>query len=79
MAPNPSSEIVFIDLVDKNNSPDKEAIISGTLFDLMGKANSKVQITDNKATLSVQGLKKGIYVLEILINDYIETHQIVVE
>jgi hypothetical protein len=45
----------------------------------MGKANSKVQITDNKATLSVQGLKKGIYVLEILINDYIETHQIVVE
>lgn len=77
--PNPSSETVYIDLVDQNNLPDKEAIITGTLFDLMGQAKSKVQITDNKASLSVQGLKKGVYVLEIAINDSIETHQILVE
>lgn len=77
--PNPSSETVYIDLVDQNNLPDKGAIISCTLFDLMGQAKSKVQITDTKATLSVQGLNKGVYVLEILINDYIESHQIIVE
>ena len=59
--------------------PDKGAIISGTLFDIVGQAKSKVQITDNKANFSVQGLKKGIYILKIYIDNQIESHQIVVE
>ena len=77
--PNPSSETFYIDLVDQNNLHVKGAIITGTLFDLMGQAKSKVQITDNKATISVQGFNKGVYVLKILINDYIESHKIIVE
>jgi hypothetical protein len=77
--PNPSKEIVNIELRDSKIQPEKGAKISGTLFDLMGQTKSKVQITDNKANFSVQGLYKGVYVLKIYINDQVETHQIIVE
>ena len=77
--PNPSKDIVNIDLREQNNKPEKNATISGELFDLMGQTRAKVKIIDNKATFSVQGLNKGIYVLKIYINDQIESHQIAVE
>lgn len=77
--PNPSKDIVNIDLRDQNNKPEKNATISGELFDLMGQTRAKVKIIDNKATFSVQGLNKGIYVLKIYINDQVESHQIAVE
>lgn len=63
----------------KINQPEKEAKISGELFDLMGQSKSKVVIIDNKATLSVVGLNKGIYVMKIFMNDQTESHQIIVE
>lgn len=77
--PNPSKDIVKIDLRDQHHHPEKGATISGELFDILGISKSKVQIVDNKATFSVQGLKKGICVLKIYINDKVETHQIAVE
>lgn len=76
--PNPSKEIVTIDLIDKNNQPVKDAKVSGELFDIMGQSKSTVQIVDNKATFTVVGLSKGIYVLKIYINDQVESHQIAV-
>ncbi|EOG6908102.1 T9SS type A sorting domain-containing protein [Flavobacterium psychrophilum] len=36
-------------------------------------------MSNNKATFSVRGLNKGIYVLKIHINDKVESHQIAVE
>lgn len=77
--PNPSRDIVTIELRDKNNKPDKGSTVHGELFDLIGLSRSKVQIQDNKATFSVQGLNKGIYLLKIYINDQVESHQIAVE
>jgi hypothetical protein len=77
--PNPSKDIVNIDLRNQKNQPEKEAKISGELFDLMGQSKSKVEIIENKATLSVRGLNKGIYVLKIFINNQTESHQIIVE
>ena len=77
--PNPSNEIVNVDIRDENNLPEKGSIISGELFDMMGLSKSKVEITDNKAVFSVVGLLKGIYVLKIYINDQVESHQIGVE
>ncbi|MCZ8169691.1 T9SS type A sorting domain-containing protein [Flavobacterium sp.] len=77
--PNPTKDIVNIDLRDANNLPEKGATISGELFDLMGQSRTKVKIIDNKASFSVQGLNKGIYVLKIYINDQVESHQIAVE
>lgn len=77
--PNPSSDIVNIELKDQNNQPSKETTITGELFDIMGQSKTKIQIIDNKATLSVRGFNKGIYVLKIYINDQIESYQIAVE
>ncbi|EKT4499887.1 T9SS type A sorting domain-containing protein, partial [Flavobacterium psychrophilum] len=77
--PNPSNNIVNIDLKDQENQPEKRATITGELFDMMGQSKSKVEISNNKATFSVRGLNKGIYVLKIHINDKVESHQIAVE
>ena len=77
--PNPSNDIVNIEIKDANNIPEKGATISGELFDMMGQSKSKVEIANNKATFSVRGLNKGIYVLKIYINNQVESHQIAVE
>ena len=77
--PNPSKEIVNIVLQNPEEKSYNQTKAVGELFDMMGLAISKVEIIDNNATFSVQGLKQGIYVLKIIINDQIETHQIIVE
>lgn len=77
--PNPSSDIVNIDLRDLNSQPDKDSTISGELFDMMGQSKSKVEIKDNQATFSVHRLNKGIYVLKISIDGKEESHQIAVK
>ena len=77
--PNPSKDMVYIDLRDQNNVPEKNAIVYGELYDLMGYLKSKVEIIDHKAVFSVSGLNKGIYVLKIYINGKEESHQIAVE
>ena len=77
--PNPSKDIVNIELSDSKIQPKKEGKISGILFDLMGQTKSKIQILDNKASFSVQGLKKGLYILKLYINNQVENHQIIVE
>ncbi len=76
--PNPSQDIVTIDLRDQNNQPDNTKKITGELFNILGITKSKIQINNNKATFSVAGLTKGIYVLKIYINDQVESHQIAV-
>lgn len=77
--PNPSKDIVNIELRDRNNLPEKDAKVSGELFDLLGFSKAKVEIQNNKAIFSVRNLNKGIYILKIYINDQIESHQIAVE
>lgn len=77
--PNPSNDIVNIEIRDANNIPEKRATITGELFDMMRQLKAKVEINNNKATFSVSGLNKGIYVLKIYINDKVESHQIAVE
>ena len=77
--PNPAKDIINIEIRDPKNQPQKDSSTSGELFDLMGYSKSKVEITNNKATFSVSGLNKGIYVLKIYINNQVESHQIAVE
>jgi hypothetical protein len=77
--PNPSKNLVNVVLSDKDNPNPKQLKKSAELFDIVGKSKSKFEISDNKATFSVQGLIKGIYVLKIYSNDHIETHNISVE
>lgn len=78
--PNPSNEIINIELKDQNSKLEKDkAVMSAELFDMLGLSISKIDVINNKSTFSVYGLKKGIYVLKININDNTENHQIVVE
>jgi len=79
ISPNPSNDIVNINLRDQNSQPAKGVTISGELFDMMGQSKTKVHVSDNKASFSVALLKKGIYVLKIYLVDQVESHQIVVE
>lgn len=79
ITPNPSKYFVNIEVRNQENIVEKDVRISGELFDMMGLSRSKVEIIDNKASFSVEGLKKGIYILKIYINDQVETHQIAVE
>lgn len=74
--PNPSSNTVNISLKNSENFPNSTDIISGALFDLTGISKSIVDINNNQATFSVDGLSPGIYVLKIYINGEPESHQI---
>jgi hypothetical protein len=76
--PNPSKDFVFIkeNMKDQLNNSNK---ISGELFDMTGQFKIKVQFIGNKAQFPVIGLKKGLYILRIYINDQVETHQIALE
>lgn len=46
---------------------------------MTGQFKIKVQFIGNKAQFPVIGLKKGLYILRIYINDQVETHQIALE
>lgn len=82
--PNPSNDIINIEIANKESQLNKEkkqqptntSTITGELFDLMGKSMRKVQIKSDIATISVAGLPKGIYVLKIYIDGKTESHQI---
>lgn len=77
--PNPSKNIVNINLKNKTEYSNKELKISADLFDLFGNKKSTIKINNNAATFSVSELNKGIYILKIYINNQIEIHKIVVE
>jgi hypothetical protein len=77
--PNPANNIVNIDLRDASLKPQQNVNVSGELFDLSGLSKSKIVIQNDKATFSVQGLSKGVYVLKIYIGSTIETHNIAVQ
>ena len=77
--PNPSNNMVNIDLADLNHSPDVSASITGELFDMIGFSKGIINMVNNKATFSVSGLPLGIYVVKIYINGVPESHQIAVQ
>jgi hypothetical protein len=77
--PNPSKNVVNIDIIDQNSFTQKKSIISAELYDLMGLSKLKVGIKNYKTTFSVAGLPTGIYILKINIDGTTENHQVVVE
>ena len=76
--PNPSDNVVNIDLADATKLPLATDSISGELFDMMGSSKGNITIVNNKATFSVSGLNSGIYVVKIFINGVPESHQIAI-
>ena len=77
--PNPSNDIVTINLKGQNNKSQNETTTWCELFDTMGQSRMRVQILNHNATFCVQGLNKGIYILKIYLQNHVENHRIVVE
>ena len=77
--PNPTNNIVNVDLRDQNQSPSPTATIIAELYNLMGEIKSSVTIKNNVATINATSLPRGIYLLKINIDGVVETHQVGVE
>lgn len=77
--PNPTNNIVNVDLRDQNQSPNPNATIIAELYNMMGEIKSTIEITNNLATINATGLPRGIYLLKINIDGVVETHQVGVE
>ncbi|MHA3786783.1 T9SS type A sorting domain-containing protein [Flavobacterium hauense] len=76
--PNPANDILNITLLDENLKPQDEAIISGELYDLSNVLLRTISITSPTATMNVQGIAPGIYILRINVNGTIESHQVAI-
>jgi hypothetical protein len=74
--PNPSNDIVNIDVKEGKTMLTVHSKVSAELFDIMGKSKAKINIKNNKASFNVSTLNKGIYVLQIYIDGKTESHQI---
>lgn len=74
--PNPSNDVVNIDVKEGNSILAVDTKVSGELFDMMGNSKSKIKIKNKKASFNVNGLNKGVYVLKIYMDDKTESHQI---
>lgn len=77
--PNPTNDILNIDLVDENFMPETKSQIIAELYNMMGELKGNVQIFNTIASINVKGLPKGIYVLKINIDGQIENHQVAIE
>jgi hypothetical protein len=77
--PNPSNDIVNVDLRDQNFKPAPNAVIIAQLYNMMGEMKKSVSIKDNIATVNVLNLPKGVYVLKIDIGGQIESHQVIIK
>jgi Secretion system C-terminal sorting domain len=75
--PNPSKDVVNVILSSSNKNPNY--ILQGQLIDTKGTITKNIEIINNNATFSLQGLPKGVYILKILLDDEAESHRIIVE
>lgn len=77
--PNPSTDIINVALVNETQKPETTSVIMAELYDIQGQPRRKVQVKNNTASISVSGLPKGVYILNINIDEITEGHQIIVE
>jgi hypothetical protein len=73
--PNPSKDIVHIDVIQKAKKQTKDDFkVSGELFDVLGRPKLKIDMHYDSSQFSVAQLDPGVYILKIYINEAIETH-----
>lgn len=77
--PNPTNNIVNVELKSQDIKPLQNANIIAELYNMMGEVKRNVSITNNIANIDVSGLPQGIYLLKINIDGVIESHQVGVE
>ncbi len=71
--PNPASNIININLLDENSSP-KDPDVTGQLYDFYGLQRGSVNIVNNQASIDVNNLPNGLYILQISYDSVIEGH-----
>lgn len=77
--PNPSTSTINVSLIDEAFKPITTKEIEAELYDLSGQPQQKVIVKDNSASINVEGLQKGIYILNIFIDGKTEGHQVIIE
>ncbi|WP_026990666.1 T9SS type A sorting domain-containing protein [Flavobacterium subsaxonicum] len=70
--PNPASDIVYI------NSQNAAVVNGAVLFDISGRVVREYKVVTAEG-ISVSGLQKGIYLLQITVGKNIQTKKIVIE
>ncbi len=78
--PNPVNDYLSIDFKDKKNSFKNKTIINAEISDMYNNTTKlDVNFINNKGTVDVRNLKKGIYILRISTNEKTEIHKIIVQ
>ncbi|HQK38829.1 MAG TPA: T9SS type A sorting domain-containing protein, partial [Flavobacterium alvei] len=77
--PNPTSDIINISLVDEAQKPVTTSKIVAELYDFTGQPKYKVEVKNNIASINCNGLSSGIYILKIIIDGNVESHQVFVQ
>lgn len=77
--PNPSSNIININLADENYRPVSSSLIRAELYNISGDLKSAVTIKNHTAQLDVSALPLGVYVLRINVDGKTESHQVLVK
>ena len=76
--PNPTSYLLNIEL----DNPKNAFLIDKTevgIYDLVGKLRKTIKLTGFKGQIYVNDLPKGLYILKILIDGQLETHQVQID
>lgn len=75
--PNPTYDFINISLSNNNGiSIDNSTKRIATLYNLMGEEKMSISIQRNKASMNVEKLTSGLYILQINTDNGIETHLI---
>jgi Secretion system C-terminal sorting domain len=77
--PNPSANIINVDLKNQDQKPNPKARIIAELYNMMGEIKKSIALSNSTATIDVSGLPKGIYILKINTDEQMEKHTISVE
>lgn len=78
--PNPAIDYLTIDFKDEKNKFRNKTIINAEISDMYNNTTKlDVNFVDNKGTVDVRNLKKGIYILRISTNEKTEIHKIIIQ
>lgn len=79
ISPNPATNIINVSLNAPEYLPETNSPIYAELYNMVGELKKTEIVYNNSASINVEGLPLGIYVLKIFINDTIETHQVIIQ
>lgn len=77
--PNPTTDIINIELHNKIQKPIASSNISATVYNMMGEVKANIKVIDHRASLQTSNFSKGLYILQISIDGNIENHYITIE